>query len=521
MRNSLRNTSGKVQVLVGKYDGLARAALEEPPTLSQRGLSQPASREDLLTRSVIEDDDNDQELSFRSLESALADDDRVAQSPGKLSSSELSSTPQAESQGEEDRVNANETGPVRSPNPPNQFRDIKFELDLSSVDKLFSNLGDPPASGASGSTEDWEVPNHVIGDSFTTTSERKAWYRISRYGSMRKHNSGDDENYHGVTWSTSQLHSDTIKIVRRWMEEDLYAGKATFGGAKRTGFFDWDSDAAPVELDQVFRRRKSLTKHTRTTSIPTTSTAIQSRPTDERPYRNSTGISFPAELQLAKQPIVAVPSFGWDTGTKEIPLPTRFSSSDQTLNAVPVPTPIRTESIDEDDDDWGEMVASPRATQDPVEPIFPLPEPSSQNTESQPRVESTISDVNRSAGPKVPTTTRTAISPWSVTDVLALEKSSQVPESLAGTPHEIGQTFSVLKANTVLPHKPSIELPNQGSTMKNETSSEKLTAGRVAFGSDLDVVEAASSPVQHSESQDDIIVQNIIQRLPDLSYMLR
>ncbi|KAI1312946.1 hypothetical protein F5Y03DRAFT_204882 [Xylaria venustula] len=526
MRNSLRNTSGKVQVLVGKYDGLARAASEEPPTFSQGGLSQSASREESLARSVSEDDDNDQELGFGNLVGALADGDGVAQSPSKFSS-ESSSTPQAESQGvlapkseyegEEDRVNTSETGPVRSANPPNQFQDIKFELNLSSVDKLFSGLRDSPASC---SAEDWEVPNHVMDDSFTTTSERKAWYRLSRYGSMRKHNSGDDENYHGVTWSTSQLHSDTIKIVRRWMEEDMYAGKATFGGTKRTGFFDWDSDAAPVELDQVFRRRKSLRQHTRTTSIPAGS-AIQTRPTGERPYRNSTGISFPAELQLPDQPILAVPGFNWNTGTKEIPFRTRFSSG-ETPNAVPVLAPVRTESLHEDDDDdWGEMVASPCDTKDHVEPIFPLSETSSNNHEPKSRPGPTLPDVNQSTGPKIPTTTTTETSPWSFTDVMALDKSNGVPESPAGLPPETRGKSSVLEANTALPHKVSIKSPNQKSTMENETSGEELTTSRVAFGRDVNEVTTTPIPLQHFESQDDIIVQSILKHLPDMSYMLR
>src|SRR6478609_5242817 len=69
----------------------------------------------------------------------------------------------------------------------------------------------------------------IIDDSFTSISERKAWYLMSRPGSMRKHNLGDDENYVRVGWGNSQVREQAIRIVRRWMEEDSITGRVVLG----------------------------------------------------------------------------------------------------------------------------------------------------------------------------------------------------------------------------------------------------------------------------------------------------
>ncbi|KAI0904572.1 hypothetical protein F4823DRAFT_614495 [Ustulina deusta] len=535
--NNLGNNSGKVQELVGIYDGLSRATSEEPPALSRPGMPLTSSRGESLVRSKTEDDDNDDDggVGFGNFEDALADGGRVARSPGEYSPSESSSTPKAELkdvfthkpeyEGEEGRVIITETTPIRSPKPPNRFQDIMFDTNISLVEKLFPSLPDPLTSCFTG---DWEVPDHVLGDSFTTISERQAWYRISRFGSIRKHNSGDDENYHRVTWPASQLHSDTIKIVRRWMEEDAYAGRATLGGTKRTGFFDWDSNAAPVELDQVFRRRKSVTKHTRTTSIPANNIVVQTRSADARPYRNSTGISLPAGLQSASQPIMAVPSFGWISETKEIPPSTHFSPiSSPTPNSVSVPAPVQTTFMDEDDDDWGEMVSSPRATKDPIElivPTFPLPETLIKEHDPKPQLSLTISDVDQSAGPTLPAPRDTppiGSDPWSLPDISVLDKPKQVPQSLPGHAYQTGALCAISKANTPLPNHGSFESLKAESTIKYETPSENMITGLIAVNKPSKEMAATSSPLQGNESQDDAVVQQILHHLPDLSYMLR
>ncbi|KAI1353938.1 hypothetical protein F5Y01DRAFT_33666 [Xylaria sp. FL0043] len=504
----LRKSSGKVHELVGKYDGLARAASEEPPVLGRRTLSQTASRGESRVRSEIEDDNIDDEVGFGNFEDALTDDGGAARPRSNSLTSDFSSTPKAElrdifsrksEHGDENPLTAPETAPIRPRPCPDQFKDIKFDTHLSGMDALFPNLAD---SHDSCSTENWEIPDHVVGDSFMTISERKAWYRISRYGSMRKHNSGDDENYQRVTWPTSQLHSDTIKIVRRWMEEDLYAGRATLGGAKRTGFFDWDSDAAPVELNQVFRRRSSVTKHTRTASIPAPNTSLKTTLLHERPYRNSTGISLPAELQPANQPTIVNPSSGWNSGTNVVPPAALVPPpNSQALNSVSLPEPIGITSIGEEDDDWGEMVSSPRVTNEHTEqsvPAFPLPQTSTTGYETKPRPSLTLSEPKNPGSQDAPPIES---SPWSVPDISVLDKAKSLP-------HQTGKTALGPHANTLLPTQELVEPSIQASPIRLNISKSSKKAS------------AASSPLRDNASQDDIVVQKILHHLPDLSYML-
>ncbi|KAI1753257.1 hypothetical protein F4782DRAFT_87661 [Xylaria castorea] len=536
IQNNMRKTSGKVQEMVGKYDGLARAVSEEPPTLGQYESSRTASREKSQERSGFEDDNG---AGFGNFEDALANLDRATASPGGASfSSEFSSTPKAEikavfarkprHEGEEDGTSITEIPHVQPQKVPNKFRDISFDTNLANLDKLFPNL---PNSLASSSTESWEVSDHVVSDSFATISERKSWYRISRYGSMRKHNSGDDENYHRVTWQTSQLHDDTVKIVRRWMEEDSYAGKAILGGTKRTGFFDWDSDAAPVKLDEVFRRRKSVTKHTRTTSIPAGNTAIQSASAVERPYRNSTGISLPTELSSGSQLITPVPSFGWNS---EAPATHPVHHSSQNMDLAPAPTqtsaptpapalrkiashrlePIQITSTDEEDDDWGEMVSSPRATGTNVETsvsAFPLPQAPTENHEPTPRLSLAISNVDEptelnSLPPKVMQPPPS--DPWLFSDFSALDKLKQPHNLSSGHASQAVEGCTVPESNSSLRDRNSLDVSSNKASPASVPS--KGTAGD-------------SNPLNllGHDSQDDIIVQRILQSLPDLSYMLR
>ncbi|RWA04367.1 hypothetical protein EKO27_g10739 [Xylaria grammica] len=534
MQSNVRKTSGKVQELVGIYDGLAKAVSEEPPALGRSEISHTTTTGDSSAPSKLEDDGVYSEVGFGHFEDAPTDDGRAPRSPSGESLLEFPSTPEAEPKDvsthgrEEGDGITTETAPFRSPNVVNKYRDLKFDTNLSSVDKLFPDLLDSRTNCYTG---DGEIPDHVISDSFTTISERKGWYRISRYGSLRQHNSGGDDNYHRVTWPTSQLHSDTIKIVRRWMEEDTYAGKATLGGTKRTGFFDWDSDAAPVDLGEVFRRKKSVTNHMRTASIPANHAVIQIKSADERPYRNSTGISLAAELQSPGQPITPAPSLRWNTEAEKTPVTSHFShNGGQNLNSAPIPTPlstpIQTTFTDEDDDDWGEMVSSPRASNDQIEPnvsAFPLPEITTTKLEPTPRSPLIISHINQPEGVKHPPSPEAQPLPsgsWSFPDVSVLDSPQQAPVSSTIRTPQTGEIFATLETDTPLPNQDSFEVLNQGVAIKREPSDNMLT-GQAAVKEAVNATATASSPPEVDVNQDDKVVQDILQNLPDLSYMFR
>ena len=147
-----------------------------------------------------------------------------------------------------------------------------YAVDIAEIDALFSSF---PVHATTPRADDADldafIPDgYILDDSFTNIAERRVWYRIARHGSSRKHNAGGgidaasdaDANYRPVTWATSTTRLDTVKIVRRWMEEDSFTGKPTLGaglysgggGARGINMFGWDSAAEPVTLDQVFKR---------------------------------------------------------------------------------------------------------------------------------------------------------------------------------------------------------------------------------------------------------------------------
>ncbi|ROW09322.1 hypothetical protein VPNG_05864 [Cytospora leucostoma] len=167
---------------------------------------------------------------------------------------------------------------------------LKFSPDLESVDKLFDVAkldAEQPA------TKDYSLDyvDGVIKDNFTSISERKTWWRISRNGTMRMHDSGDDDNYRRITWATSKMREETNKIVRRWMEQGSYpGGQQSFGDAAsvKGGAFNWNSRAEPLSMDQVFGKRKS-------TQILKESSASAPRPLSLQPqpraYSHSRNLS--------------------------------------------------------------------------------------------------------------------------------------------------------------------------------------------------------------------------------------
>jgi hypothetical protein len=116
------------------------------------------------------------------------------------------------------------------------------------------------------------VPDLVPHDSFSSVEERKMWYRLSRYGPMRKHESGDDENYVRINWAKSNVREETLKIVARWIEEDRISGRVVLGGGSKAGsIFGWnDSKSKPASIAAAFAERNPRKKRSSVASLPTT-----------------------------------------------------------------------------------------------------------------------------------------------------------------------------------------------------------------------------------------------------------
>ncbi|KZZ98360.1 Mycobacterial pentapeptide repeat protein [Moelleriella libera RCEF 2490] len=130
---------------------------------------------------------------------------------------------------------------------PSNMAQPPFTIDLAGLNDLFPDV-------ATSASAPEQFPATLVTDSFSNIAERKTWYRISRMGSMRRHNTGDHDGYVSVSWHDAQTRKDTLKVVRRWLETGSPGGHSVAGlrtGHAGASMFNWDSDAAPIKIGEL------------------------------------------------------------------------------------------------------------------------------------------------------------------------------------------------------------------------------------------------------------------------------
>lgn len=532
-----RKVSGRIQVLVEKFDGLAKAAVEEPSPVRRERSVTPHPPDARMTETPVEDT-----ADFGDFEDAGDVEERPATPPPAVhpmssdSTPEPISTPQTRirdshieqpsptsTRGRSSTAGTTVSSHVH--NVASKFSDVRFDVDVGMVDTLFKDINLDSIESHESSEE---LPDYPITDSFTDMSERKVWYRISRQGSSRKHNFGDWDSYQRIAWQTSALHADVLKIVRRWMEQDSIIGRTTLGGGTtKTDIFGWDSAAEPVALEKVFARRQrpvarpmSLQQPLqmpptvipevsvpasrkpsggqRPSSLagpPTAAFGWSTSPVEQRPVE-------PAKLTDAKKPVLAA---------IQGPTPRALSDTPMDKHSM-VPIPPSVSQQDEDEDDWGEMISSPVEVPKvaPIEAAFFEPP-----TQAVPP--STSHDVSR--------TTRDSPPP-----------SREGDQSIIPTQFEPSEP----KASSKSP--PSTEDPwasNDLSILEqavNPTANTSIATSKTAFmpttplaiispltvSDETPIDQIRSMPSDEEDSAEtESLIRRITGGLPDLSYMLR
>lgn len=421
-----RRASAKIQELVHLYDGLAKKKDQTLLTPDATGGRPRSTSRSISIRSSRTDDGSDfgdfedghEEEAIRSSRqsSNTGSPRRPASRAGRLRS--LSKT----------SLRASAVVPSQpAPSPileevsskfnelREKFGPAKFDVNLDIVDALF-DVEKLDREQPSFKDYSLDAIEGIIKDSFTVVSERKTWYRISRPGTLRKHDMGDHENYRRVTWTGSKVREDVTKIVRRWMEEDSYSGRPTMGrglSAIKSGGFNWDakSKTEPLSFDQIFGKRKSVQPvQPATTPLPRP-LSLQPQPTVHGHSRNSSaGVkSLPPRSPLSIPEPPPGPAFGWSTGANDTSTPASSRPSSQyarpsldvnstrsgpsraasvhepesrsSLQLAPPPSgPTLVTSVeglnptldtsDDEDEEWGDMVASPAVESRPASMLF-------------------------------------------------------------------------------------------------------------------------------------------------------
>lgn len=550
-QHSLRRASGKVAQLVDKFDGIARALSDEsterqrqPSTISE---TQERSHGELRAPGSCTPDVSDAENP-----GAGALGTSETSSPTRPLSPEPGSAPAADlhdrhCEGPHTERSTHHAAAPKAPSKPVQeliekFGPIPFPVDVDRLDDLPDLVVEPSANEDKHMAS--EVSDRIISDSFETVEERKAWYRISRYGSMRKHNSGDDENYHGVVWSSSQLHGETIKVVRRWMEEDSFSGRPTFGGSKRMGVFNWDSKAAPVDMDKIFGPRPS--------AAPSRSSSIALQSHTPRSSTDSGLNSFEQQRVFSSPPAETssptsspAASFGWNSPAPSSPpakppymafrfpappkaptplsLPPLVPSAPQADKAVsPVPLAESGEgAFEDDDDDWGEMVSSPTHVLDSGFPELSAPLTELTNTVSGPMGHRNSNSLaGKPAGSdRSPLVSDREQAPQAVPNARpASAAASKAPMVDAWASADFSLFETSLPAADARP--PPADTSETVFTKPPVAQRVNTSPSRAVPATPTNVVLGPVIAPKVEEEQERL-VRSIIQNLPDLSYMVR
>ncbi|KAF9877253.1 hypothetical protein CkaCkLH20_05519 [Colletotrichum karsti] len=538
-----RKASSKVQSLVDMYDGISRRTTITPerqlPPRRSASRDPDASADDASTHDREETEDAKDELT---------------KSQSVVDSAEAST--------EDGRSDvAKEWEEFRKSKRPEHD---PFVVDLSNLDTLIPEptVETPEVAG--------EVSDRIISDSFTNISERKTWYRLSRHESLRKFNVGDDENYVRISWANSTMRDETMKIVRRWMEEDSMGGRAFRGGlAGKAGgkFFGWDAttESTPVDLDRVFGRRQKpqASVHRPTHSIhalPSLSTA---------PMAPTSKENTPASAQ-AKDNWGGLASFGWSSGTggtkatqdakpaelatfaKPLPLGFRgFDNTPKSHASLPafttskpmapqtptVDTSATKEDVDEDDE-WGDMVSPTTAE---ATDSMSLPKTSWDSFSTNPLPDAAMAAASErplASNPKPDglgngnkTTEENKSGARDIGKVISPAPAStpaafaDMPQSQAGSIRPPESTYTFRPASAVK-RPPNISIASNFIDPPDPDPSHDGKPGVSAGGlldtpltTGLGTPSTAQPPRNSTEDSD--LVQQIVRNLPDLSYMLK
>ncbi|CZT43207.1 uncharacterized protein RSE6_03206 [Rhynchosporium secalis] len=203
---------------------------------------------------------------------------------------------------------------------------VEYAFEASKLESIFSS------STPQSTSENIFIPDLVPSDNFTSAEQRKIWHRISRYGTKRKHDNGNDENYVRAGWKPSTVREDTLKIVSRWIEEDRISGRVVLGGgSKGSTVFGWNNPKAPaVPLSDVFVKHRKRMSTVSSTAKPASVVprewpqGLARESSDEKPHifsskprRTSSinAVSAPKSFDVQDSPVPYIPSFGWNSGS--------------------------------------------------------------------------------------------------------------------------------------------------------------------------------------------------------------
>jgi hypothetical protein len=531
-----RGGSSKVKEMVRLFDSLA---LDQGSTGLTGHVDASDDRFDTPVAAQSEDDFGDFEEGISSVTTKTASEEdplteHEEKSQEKAITHKISDTPASVAE-----HTINHPYQPLEPHAP-----VQFAIDLSLLSQVLKET--PDIEYMQSDPKQAPEIDSIIEDSFSSTNQRKTWYRISRFGTMRKHNAGDEDSYVRISWKDSDVRAETLKVVERWIEEDRVGGGVILGNDTRLGsMFGWgQKNGAPVSVEAALasRIRKTGIQAVHKASTTTQNTDASSTHMSGSSRRSLEQMS--ASGNSLQSPVSATaPQFSWSSGTpipttSEVMLPVlppimspkgnlqttdtllsnanmvqASSSRHLTMSKGPsnasklasvriaVPSNRRRTS---GDDDWGEMVSSSslesppplnadfdKLTNSGITKVSNIGFDQTSERRSNDRMTTTqsgpgafliVGDEDRTITPKTTIPTAPKSDAWATADFSFFD--SPAPPKPTPAPPAIAP-------------KPSIPKPVP-ITQSQRPSKE-----------------------QRVQAEQDKIVKSIVQNLPDLSYMLR
>jgi hypothetical protein len=451
---------------------------------------------------------------------------------------------------------------------------VQFEPNLLQLSSLFGQTSDTEYVHA----DPQQAPEDdtVVADSFSSTSERKTWYRMSRFGTMRKHNAGDEDSYVRINWKDSTVRTETLKVVERWIDEDRLGGGVILGGGTRLGsMFGWgQKNAAPISVAAALASRSGkIGMHPDHNASPTSARNSDASPIHMTDSSRKSSEQISASNNSFQSPAsTTAPQFSWSTGTprsattkatlpvlpplmppnsnlhdsssarkaikesssRNIPAskgPSATSNLVSTQRTKPADNVPRLEKHPvilqvaeypangphlEAEDDWGEMISSP-ALEDPP----PIQEAFKNQTNS-----STMKVLSPSLGISSPVMSSEYISKRRSSDRVTAQQSG---ESMFIAPNVENHTATPEITSSTAPRSDAWATADfsffDSPVPSKPTPALPAMFPKASIPTPVPIIQSQGpskhQAVQAVQSEQERIVKSIVQNLPDLSYMLR
>ena len=306
-----REGSSKVKEMVHLVDGLAVDASRIELPRHPEGVDASDDHFDTPVAAQSEDDFGDFEEGISYVAKADPTEDALIKpEENPLDKADVHDIPVLSASTEEPIINPSEQSP--KPHGP-----VYFKPDLSLLSGIFGQALDVDFQYA----DPKQAPeiNTVMQDSFSSTDERKTWYRVSRYSTMRKHNAGDEDSYVRINWKDSSVRAETLKIVERWMEEDRIDGGVILGsGTKFGSMFGWgQKNASPMTVAAALASTSEKAEmHSDRIASPTSIRKSGDSPGSGSSSNRRSLEQMSASRNSFHSPMsVTAPHFSWSTGT--------------------------------------------------------------------------------------------------------------------------------------------------------------------------------------------------------------